>query len=145
MKSNRVNTTLTFSAALIGLALIVLTPSAQGHGNNPSFSDTKPTTGTTPPGPPGANPSTDLFGGPGQESPQLLESIVDPGIVIGIDVTLNDSFDVLSQVVSEPMTIDLTSHAIEPLDEVVIVGTVGPRPTEEVFVIHASKLHRVSG
>ncbi len=44
-----------------------------------------------------------------------------------------------------PMPIDLTSHAIKPLDEVVIVGTVGPRPTQEVFVIHASKLHRVSG
>ncbi len=44
-----------------------------------------------------------------------------------------------------PLPIDLTKHAIKPLDEVVIVGTVGPRPTQEVFVIHASKLHRVSG
>ena len=44
-----------------------------------------------------------------------------------------------------PLPIDLTKHAIKPLDEVVIVGTVGPRPTQEVFVIHASRLHRVRG
>ncbi len=44
----------------------------------------------------------------------------------------------------QPMAIDLDKHAISPLDEVVVVGTVGPRPTEEVFVIHAEKIHRVS-
>ncbi len=37
-----------------------------------------------------------------------------------------------------PMAIDLEKHAIGPLDEVVVIGTVGPRPTEEVFIIHAS-------
>ncbi len=44
----------------------------------------------------------------------------------------------------QPMAIDLDKHAISPLDEVVVVGTVGPRPTEAVFVIHAEKIHRVS-
>ena len=43
------------------------------------------------------------------------------------------------------MSVDLADHAIKPLDEVVVVGTVGPRPNEDVFVIHATKLHRVSG
>ena len=43
------------------------------------------------------------------------------------------------------LSVDLGEHAIEPLDEVVVVGTVGPRPNQDVFVIHATKLHRVSG
>ncbi len=89
MKCNRVNMTLTFSAALAGLALTVLTPTAHGHGNNPSFSDTKPTTDTTPPGPT-ANPGTDIFGEPLQDTPDALESIVNPGIVIGIGVTIEE-------------------------------------------------------
>ena len=60
-------------------------------------------------------------------------------------ITTNSATVQLVGDTGKPMPIDLTSHAIEPLDEVVIVGTVGPRPTEEVFVIHASALHRVSG
>ncbi len=43
------------------------------------------------------------------------------------------------------ISVDLREHSIKPLDEVVVVGTVGPRPNEAVFVIHATKLHRVSG
>ena len=43
------------------------------------------------------------------------------------------------------ISVDLAEHAIKPLDEVVVVGTVGPRPNENVFVIHATKLYRVSG
>ncbi len=43
------------------------------------------------------------------------------------------------------ISVDLGEYAIEPLDEVVVVGTVGPRPNENVFVIHATKLYRVSG
>ena len=60
-------------------------------------------------------------------------------------ITTNSATVQLVGDTSKPITIDLTRHAINPLDEVVIVGTVGPRPTQEVFVIHASKLHRVSG
>ncbi len=44
----------------------------------------------------------------------------------------------------KPMKIDLGSHALEPLDEIVVVGTVGPRPKEAVFVIHAKGIHRVA-
>ncbi len=45
----------------------------------------------------------------------------------------------------KPMPIDLGRHALKPLDEIVVVGTVGPRPTAEVFVIRAEKIHRVAG
>ena len=45
----------------------------------------------------------------------------------------------------KPMTIDLGKYALKPLDEIVVVGTVGPRPTAEVFVINAQKIHRVAG
>jgi len=44
-----------------------------------------------------------------------------------------------------PLAIDLAAHGFAPLDEVVVVGTVGPRPTAGVFVIQATRLHRVSG
>ncbi|MHC4082700.1 MAG: hypothetical protein ACYS15_11595 [Planctomycetota bacterium] len=44
-----------------------------------------------------------------------------------------------------PMAIDLGGHGFEPLDEVVVVGTVGPRPNEAMLVINAEKIHRVSG
>ena len=44
-----------------------------------------------------------------------------------------------------PMAIDLGVHGFEPLDEVVGVGTVAPRPNEAVFIIQARKIHRVRG
>jgi hypothetical protein len=34
---------------------------------------------------------------------------------------------------------------LEPLDEIVITGTVAPRPTGEVLVIKATGIHRVNG
>lgn len=43
----------------------------------------------------------------------------------------------------KPLRTDLARCAVKPLDEVVVVGTVGPRPTDEVFVIQASGLHRL--
>ncbi len=45
----------------------------------------------------------------------------------------------------KPMTIDLGKYALKPLDEIVVVGTVGPRPTAAVFVINARQIHRVAG
>ena len=44
-----------------------------------------------------------------------------------------------------PMAIDLGAYGFEPLDEVVIVGTVAGRPNEAALVIHAEKIHRVRG
>jgi hypothetical protein len=45
----------------------------------------------------------------------------------------------------KPMTIDLGKYALKPLDEIVVVGTVGPRPTPEVFIINAKEIHRIAG
>ncbi len=42
-----------------------------------------------------------------------------------------------------PREIDLQSFGLKPLDEVVVVGTVGPRPSEQVLTISATGLHRV--
>ena len=68
MKYNRVNTTLTFSVALAGLALSVLTPVAYGHGNNPkNFSDTEPDTTPDPPGPAPTPPPEESAGQPNTE------------------------------------------------------------------------------
>ena len=110
MKCNRVNSTLTFSAALAGLALIVFTPSAHGHGNNPKndLSDTDPNTGTTPPpGPKTSNPPIGFSSSGGAGSGAWLDSILDPGIVIGIDLTIENSFDVTSKVISAQVPVDL--------------------------------------
>lgn len=38
----------------------------------------------------------------------------------------------------------LVGASLEPLDEVIIVGTVGPRPTPEVLTIKATGVHRVT-
>jgi hypothetical protein len=43
------------------------------------------------------------------------------------------------------VTADLTSLGIEPLDEVVVIGTVAPRPTQGILIIHAKGIHRVGG
>ncbi len=39
--------------------------------------------------------------------------------------------------------VDLREHAIKPLDEIVVVGIVGRRPNEGVFVILATGLYRL--
>ncbi len=44
-----------------------------------------------------------------------------------------------------PLTIDLEAAGVHPLDDVVAVGVVGPRPAPEVLTIKATKLHRVGG
>jgi hypothetical protein len=43
------------------------------------------------------------------------------------------------------LAIDLTTHGFELLDEVVVVGTVGPRPNDAALVIRAHGIHRVTG
>lgn len=44
-----------------------------------------------------------------------------------------------------PLAIDLTKYGLNPLDEIVIVGTVGPRPTDEVLVINATNIAHSQG
>lgn len=60
-------------------------------------------------------------------------------------ITANSATVQLVGSTGKPLSVDLGGQHIEPLAEIVVVGTVGPRPTPEVFVIHASGLHRVSG
>jgi hypothetical protein len=44
-----------------------------------------------------------------------------------------------------PLTADFAALGLEPLDEVVVVGTVGPRPDSKVLVIRATGVHKVAG
>lgn len=44
-----------------------------------------------------------------------------------------------------PIEADLRSYGFEPLDEVIVVGAVAPRPTDAVLTIRASGLYRVPG
>jgi hypothetical protein len=60
-------------------------------------------------------------------------------------ITANSATVQLVDDARTPMAIDLGGHGFEPLDEVVVVGTVAPRPNEAMLVIHAEKIHRVSG
>lgn len=41
--------------------------------------------------------------------------------------------------------IDLTGAGLKPLDEVVLIGTVGPRPDEQVLIIQATGIYPVGG
>ena len=109
MKCDRINTTLMFSAAFTGLALTVLTPAAYGHGNNPSAATkgTFNTPSSPPPPPPDGRAGNVADDTPGDQMHDAQESMLDPGIVIGIDLAGQDTFDVLSQVVSEPFAISM--------------------------------------
>ncbi len=44
-----------------------------------------------------------------------------------------------------PLAADFAALGLEPLDEVVVVGTVGPRPDPGVLVVRATGVHEVSG
>ena len=104
MMFKRTNTTLTFSAALVGLALTVLTPVAYGHGNNPRDASSA----LRPPDDPPAFGDLD-FSAP----PELQDSVLDPGIVNPMDFTATDSADLLSQVVSEPVDLGMIVNEVE--------------------------------
>lgn len=42
-------------------------------------------------------------------------------------------------------SVDLDAAGLEPLDEVVLIGTVGPRPDEQVLTIRATGVYVVGG
>lgn len=42
-------------------------------------------------------------------------------------------------------SVDLATYGFAPLDEVIVVGTVGPRPSPDVLVIEATGLYRAGG
>jgi hypothetical protein len=122
MKFNRTNMTLTFSAALAGLALTVLTPMAHGHGNNPkNTSDTEPNTNSSPPQPPESNDPPVQAGVDSGPPPVMLDSILYPGTVIGINPNMQDSFDILSRVVSEPVALGMIVNPTEDFAPTIVV------------------------
>jgi len=43
------------------------------------------------------------------------------------------------------LDLDLTEHGFALLDEVVVVGTVEPRPSDDILIIKATGIHRVDG
>ena len=49
------------------------------------------------------------------------------------------------QIVSDGPQPDPIAAGLSPLDEVILVGTVGPRPTEDVLTIRATGVYRVGG
>lgn len=42
-------------------------------------------------------------------------------------------------------SVDLTGSGLEPLDEVILIGTVGPRPEEQILTIRATGIFKVVG
>jgi len=44
-----------------------------------------------------------------------------------------------------PLDVNLVAAGLEPLDQVVVVGKVGPRPTGQVLTVRASGVHREGG
>lgn len=44
-----------------------------------------------------------------------------------------------------PIQADLTAAGLKPLDEVIIIGTVAARPSEQVLIIRATGIHKVGG
>lgn len=40
---------------------------------------------------------------------------------------------------------DFAALGLEPMDEVVVVGTVGPRPNTDVLIVRATGVHKVAG
>jgi len=59
------------------------------------------------------------------------------------DIQANSATVQLVDGAGKPMEFDLSTQGISPLDEVVVVGTVAARPTEQVLTIRASGLYRV--
>ena len=112
MKNLRVNLNLTFSAALSGLLLGVTSPSAFGHGNNPSFSDTGPDTLDISGGGGGGG------GGPEQSSrnERLIDVLTpDPDVNVFVGADLFDALDVSSQVLVDRPAVDPGSGAARSL------------------------------
>ena len=60
-------------------------------------------------------------------------------------LTANSATVMLVDEHGNPLSIDLQESGLKPLDDVVAVGVVGPRPTPQVLVVRATKLHRVGG
>ena len=108
MKYHRVNPNMTFSAALAGLVMGVVSPSAFGHGNNPSFSDTAPP--DTPSIPAGAK----ILGSSPKD--KLLDVLTpDPDVSVFIGADVFDALDISSRVLADRPAVDPGSGAVKAL------------------------------
>lgn len=57
-------------------------------------------------------------------------------------ITANSATIVVLDASGNPTDEDLTAAGLEPLDEVIVVGTVKARPNKDVLEIHATGIHR---
>lgn len=60
-------------------------------------------------------------------------------------LTANSATIQLVDDAGKPIESDLSGAGLRPLDEVVIIGTVGPRPSAQILTIRATGLYRVGG
>jgi len=60
-------------------------------------------------------------------------------------MSANNATVQIVDVAGSPIAIDVQSVGLKPLDTVVVVGTVGPRPSPQVLTIKATGVHRVGG
>lgn len=60
-------------------------------------------------------------------------------------ITANNATVQLVGADGAPLAIDLRQHGLEPLDEVIVVGRVAPRPNEQTLVVQATGLYRAGG
>ena len=60
-------------------------------------------------------------------------------------ITANNATVQLVDAAGKPLELDLASQGLSPLDELIVVGTVGPRPTEQVLTIRATAIYKVGG
>jgi hypothetical protein len=44
-----------------------------------------------------------------------------------------------------PIAVDLAGLGLRPLDEVVVIGTIGPRPSGQILIVRATGMYRVGG
>ncbi len=60
-------------------------------------------------------------------------------------ITANSATVQLVSADGSQLDTDPTAAGLKPLDEIIVVGTVGPRPSQEILTIRATRVHRVDG
>lgn len=86
-----------------------------------------------------AVPSCDQI--PGDNCPSPWDYCCEPRE----SISANSATVQLVDAEGNPIEADLTAAGFEPLDEVIITGTVAARPTPQVLTIRATSVHRVGG
>lgn len=78
---------------------------------------------------------------PGENCPTPWDYCCEPRA----SITANSATVQLVDAEGNPIEADLTAAGFAPLDEVIVVGTIAPRPSPEVLTIRATAIHRVGG